>query len=91
MRRPPNPQNAETIALNALSFLAESPDELASFMHQSGVDPTTIRLRAAERGFLAAVLDFLMADEALLVRFCDSTRMEPRAVKRANYQLGGTV
>jgi Protein of unknown function (DUF3572) len=91
MRRTPNHENAETIALNALSFLAESPDALESFMRQSGVDPTTIRLRAAERDFLAAVLDFLMADEVLLVRFCDSTQTEPRAVKQANYQLGGTL
>jgi len=91
MRCTPNPENDETIALNALSFLAESPDDLESFMHQSGVDPTTIRLRAAERDFLAAVLDFLMADEALLVRFCDSTLTEPRAVKQANYRLGGTL
>jgi len=91
MRRTPNPENAETIALNALSFLAESPDALESFMRQSGVDLTTIRLRAAERDFLAAVLDFLMADEALLVRFCDSTRTEPRAVRQANYQLGETL
>ena len=91
MRRAPIPETAETIALNALSFLAESPDALESFMHQSGVDPATIRLRVAERDFLAAVLDFLMADEALLVRFCDSTRTEPRVVRQANYELGGTL
>lgn len=89
MRRALNPKNAETLALNALSFLAESPDALELFMHQSGVDPTTIRLRAAERDFLAAVLDFLMADEALLVRFCESTRTPPASVRQANYELGG--
>jgi hypothetical protein len=89
MRRALNPKNAETLALNALSFLAESPDSLDSFMRQSGVDPTTIRLRATERDFLAAVLDFLMADEALLVRFCESTRTAPTSVRWANYELGG--
>jgi len=85
MRRAPNRENAETIALNALSFLAESQEALESFMHQSGVDPATIRLRAAERDFLAAVLDF----EVLLVRFCDSTQTEPKVVRQANYELGG--
>jgi hypothetical protein len=89
MRRAPNRENAETIALNALSFLAESQEALESFMHQSGVDPATIRLRAAERDFLAAVLDFLLADEVLLVRFCDSTQTEPKVVRQANYELGG--
>jgi hypothetical protein len=61
MRRALNPKNAETLALNALSFLAESPDSLESFMRQSGVDPTTIRLRATERDFLAAVLDLVLS------------------------------
>jgi hypothetical protein len=89
MRRAVNPQNAETLALNALSFLAESPDALESFMRQSGVDLATIRLKAAERDLLAAVLDFLMADEALLVRFCEATRTEPKAIRQANYELGG--
>jgi len=90
MRRTANARNAETIALNALSFLVESSDALETFMRQSGVDPATIRARAAERDFLVAVLDFLMADEALLIRFCESTRTESNAVKHANYQLGGT-
>ena len=89
MRRTANARNAETIALNALSFLVESSDALETFMRQSGVDPTTIRARAAERDFLTAVLDFLMADEALLVRFCEATRTEPGAIRQAHYALGG--
>ena len=89
MHRAANSKNAETLALNALSFLAESPDALEAFMRHSGVDPATIRARAAERDLLAAVLDFLMADEALLIRFCETTRTEPKVVRQAHYELGG--
>jgi hypothetical protein len=89
MRRPVTPENAETIALNALGFLVDSPQFLDRFMHQSGVDLTTIRARATERDFLAAVLDFLMSDEELLLSFCEATRTEPKVVQWANYELGG--
>jgi hypothetical protein len=80
---------AETIALNALAFLADSPDGLELLMDQSGLDLAIIRQRAAERDFLAALLDFLMANEALLARFCQSTQTEPKAVQMANHVLSG--
>jgi hypothetical protein len=89
MRRSATPQDAETIALNALGFLVDSTEALDRFMHQSGVDATTIRARTQERDFLAAVLDFLMANEALLMDFCETTRTEPKVVQRAIYELSG--
>jgi hypothetical protein len=89
MPRPLTPQDAEAIALNALGFLVDSTEVLDRFMHQSGVDATTIRARAQERDFLAAVLDFLMADETLLMDFCEATRTEPKVVQRAIYELSG--
>ena len=89
MRGRLNPENAETIALNALGYLVDSPQALDRFMQHSGVDLTTIRARAGERDLLVAVLDFLMADEELLVEFCESTRTEPRAVQMAGHILGG--
>jgi 16S rRNA G527 N7-methylase RsmG len=90
MRGRTNPAEAETIALNALGFLVDSPEDLEKFMRQSGVDLATIRASAADRDFLTAVLDFLMADEALLVRFCESTQTEPKKVQRATHEFGGS-
>lgn len=78
---------AETIALNALGFLADSPNRLELLMQQSGLDPAAIRERATDREFLVAVLDFLMANEALLVDFCQTTQTEPQAVQMANHVL----
>ena len=82
-------EEAETIALNALGFLADSPNGLERLMEQSGLDSTTIRQRAADRDFLGAVLDFLMSNEELLIDFCQTTQTEPHAVQMANHVLGG--
>jgi hypothetical protein len=87
MQRRTTLEDAETIALNALTFLADSPDRMELFVQQSGLDLATIRKRAADREFLAAVTDFLMANEALLVDFCQSTQTQPQAVRMANHLL----
>ena len=89
MRGRTTPEETETIALNALGFLADLPNGLERLMEQSGLDSTTIRERAADRHFLGAVLDFLMANEELLVDFCESTQTEPQAVRMACHVLGG--
>ena len=89
MHRRTTPAESETIALNALGFLADSPNGLERLMEQSGLDSTTIRERVADRHFLGAVLDFLMANEALLTDFCQSTQTEPQAVQMANRLLSG--
>jgi hypothetical protein len=89
MRPLQTPLDAEATALNILGFLAESPPALERLMIQSGLDLTTIRKRAAERDFLAAVVDFLMTDEELLMDFCDSRRIDPTTIKLAARQLGG--
>ena len=88
MRGRLTPEAAETTALNALGFLVDSPEALATFMAQSGVDLTTIRARAADSDFLLAVLDFLMANEALLVDFCETRRIDPKTVQMAAHILG---
>ena len=84
-----NPEAPETVALNVLGFLAESPRAMERLTVQSGLDLTTIRKRAADRDFLAAVVDFLMTNEELLVAFCESRRIDPKTVQMATYQLGG--
>jgi hypothetical protein len=84
-----NPQDAETLALNVLGFLAESPEAMERLVIQSGLDLTTIRKRAADRDFLAAVVDFLMTNEELLVDFCETRRIDARSVHMAAHQLGG--
>jgi hypothetical protein len=79
----------ETIGLKALAFLAAAAEDLQRFMAISGADVASLRGRAAEPAFLAAILDYLLANETLLVDFCKAESLEPRDVHLAAAKLGG--
>ncbi|HWM46788.1 MAG TPA: DUF3572 domain-containing protein [Xanthobacteraceae bacterium] len=82
-------QPAEALAIQALGYLAEEPERLARFLALSGLDAGEIRSAAAEPGFLAGVLDYLCADEALLTDFAASIGAAPAEVARAHGELTG--
>ena len=48
-----------------------------------------IRAAAHEPGFLAGVLEHMLADESLLLAFADSAGIDPADVARARNALGG--
>jgi hypothetical protein len=81
-------ETAETLAIQALSFLAEEPERLAAFLSTTGVTAETIRDTADEPGFLAGVLEHMLADEKLLIAFADSAGIDPGAVARAHSAFG---
>ena len=81
------PDAAETIALKALAFLAESPDGLHRLMELSGLDVATLRERAAEPEFLSFVLAWLLGEEKLLTEFCGGDAVQVRAVHHAQHVL----
>jgi hypothetical protein len=85
----PTPDQAATLALKALGHLMNFEPELNRFMELSGANPGTIRARADEPEFLVAVLDFLLTHEELLVRFCDDTSIDSRAIHMARHVLAG--
>ncbi len=80
---------AESLAIQALNFLAEDPARLARFLALSGLDPGSIRSAAAESGFLAGVLEHLGNDEALLVAFAADAGVRPAEVNQARRILSG--
>jgi len=81
------PQQAEILALKALSFLADSAGTLERFAGENGVSIADIRSQATEKAFLIAVFDFLLADEALVVEFAKSVEIDPRLVGLAHHML----
>ena len=86
----PNPgAPAETTALKALAYLGESGDALPRFIDISGVSPDSLRSHLAEPEFLAAVLDFLLSDDSLLLGFCEQEGLQARHVYAARRQLPG--
>jgi len=76
------------LAVQALSFIAEEPQSLSRFLETSGISADQIRTAAAEPGFLAGVLEYMLADETLLRAFADRAGIDPTAVAGAASALG---
>jgi hypothetical protein len=83
------PNQAATVALKGLAYLVNSEPDLNRFTELSGVDRDGIRERADEPEFLVAILDFMLANEAVLVDFCQGTCIDTRAVHQARHTLSG--
>lgn len=77
----------ELIALNALRFIAERPEELQRFLALSGTDPTDVPQLVHDTEFLGGILDFLLADEALLLVFSAEADVSPHAVTAARTRI----
>ena len=89
MRGRPTPEEAQVLALKALAFIVNSEETLGRFMALSGLDGASLRARAGEPELHVALLDFLLADEGLVVEFCETASVDARAVHLARYVLGG--
>jgi hypothetical protein len=79
----------DAVAVAALGWIAGNEDMLSRFLALTGIEAGQIRLAAAEPGFLAGVLDFLLAHEPSLMAFCNETETDPELVTRAREELMG--
>ncbi|PZR00233.1 MAG: DUF3572 domain-containing protein [Cereibacter sphaeroides] len=86
---PGKQESAETLALQALAWLAENDDLLPVFLDASGASVADLAAGASDPVFLGAVLDFLMNDDVWVVGFCDATGHSYDAPMRARAELGG--
>jgi hypothetical protein len=84
-----NKNDAEGIAVDALTFIASDAARLARFLDLSGLTPASIRAAARDVGFLLGVLDYVDADETLLKAFADASGISPSIVAKARLALGG--
>jgi len=82
-------QVAETVAIQALSFLAADHTRLARFLAETGLGPETMRGAAQSPEFLVSVLDFVLGDENLLKEFAEAHELKPSTVGAAREALGG--
>ena len=73
---------AETIAISALAFLADDGPRLGRFLAVTGLGPAELRAQASTPRVLAAVLDYLLQDESLLLVFATSNRIAPATTHR---------
>jgi hypothetical protein len=80
---------SEETAIAILGWLANEPELLGRFLALTGTDPSSLRHAAADPGFLAGVVDFLMGHEPTLLAFCEATGTRPEDVVRAHAMLSG--
>lgn len=83
--------DAEEIAIQVLVFLSSDEKRFQHYRSITGLEPESIRQAAADRNFLASVLDYLMQDEALLLQFCELNGHDPSGMPIANRLLGGSA
>ena len=82
-----SPDSARSLAVSALTFIAADPDRLSRFLGITGLGPDNLRTAATDPAFLGSVLDYLVADEGLLVGFAADAGLKPAAVARAHAAL----
>ena len=84
-----NQDAAQTIALQALSFLIEDDERLGGFMGATGIDADDLRRTATDPDMLGGVLDYLLAFEPLLMEFSDHANLPPEDAAMARQALPG--
>jgi hypothetical protein len=80
---------AETLALQALAWIAAEPERLSGLMATTGLWPDEVSARATEPAFLGGVLDFLLGDEVQLLAFCTEMGVPPESPARLRAALPG--
>ena len=84
-------ERAETLALQALTFIAADEDRFGRFLALTGLTADEVRRRAGEADFLSGVFDHMLGDEALLVSFAEQAGLDPSAVAAARHRLPGAT
>lgn len=84
-------EDAEGLAVQALTFIACEPERLGRFLAMTGIAPDEIRAASGEPGFLAGVLEHLAGDERLLTAFAAEADVDPSVVGKALDTLGGVA
>jgi hypothetical protein len=80
---------ARGLAVQALEYLAQEPEQLGRFLALSGLDPTTVRGASRQPEFLAGVLEYVLGDERLVMAFTASLEIPPERVAEARSVLIG--
>lgn len=80
---------AETLGLQALAWIAGNDDLLPAFLGATGASGAELAAAAGKPEFLAAVLDFLLMEDAWVIAFCDASGLAYTAPLQARARLPG--
>jgi hypothetical protein len=82
-------EDAETLAIRAVAFLAAREDLFLRFVALTGMSVDQVRGNLADPAVLGAVLDFVLADEALVLEMVGELQVAPDLPARARRLLPG--
>jgi len=82
-------ETAETVALQALAWLAANDDLLPVFLGATGASLSDLKAAADQPEVLASILDFLCMDDAWVTGFCEAAGLAYDAPARARQALPG--
>ncbi|MBF0268877.1 MAG: DUF3572 domain-containing protein [Alphaproteobacteria bacterium] len=81
-------EDAETIALKAMAYIAADEELMPRFINLTGCSSIEdIRDRLADRSFLGSVLDFILGNEPTTIAFSESQSMAPEIPMLARAKL----
>lgn len=80
---------AETLAAQALAWIAADEEALGALMGAAGLAPQDLRARAGEPEFLGFVLDFVLEDEMRVLDLAAALGLPPEQVASARAALPG--
>jgi hypothetical protein len=82
-------ETAEALALQALGYIAAQDDLLMQLLATTGATLGDLRAGAGDPAMLAAVVDFLLSDDALVADFARASGVPPDRLAEARAALPG--
>jgi hypothetical protein len=82
-------EEAEALAIQALTFIASDGERLGRFLAITGLGPAEIRAAAREPGFLGGVLEYIASDDRLVAAFTAEMGHDPAAIDKGRAALSG--
>ena len=84
-----NRDDAQSIAILALAYLARDGDRLDRFTGWTGLAGDDLAQAVANPDMLGGVLDYILSDEKLLIAFTEDAAIAPEDPARARRALPG--
>jgi hypothetical protein len=82
-------EQAEALAIQALTFIGADEERLGRFLAVTGIGPAEIRAAARQPGFLSGVLEYMASDDRLIAAFAGENNLDPADVDRGRVALAG--
>jgi len=81
----------KSLAVQALTYVGSDPERARPIFEHVGLGPQSLRATAGSPGFLAAVLEHVASDEALLIAFAaeQGVSTPPRSTRAPGVAGGG--